>query len=120
MDRVSKEKRSWIMSRIRSESSIESVPKALVGLRLRRHPRGIPGNPDFANKKKKVALFIDGCFWHGCPKHFRMPRSNVAFWAGKIRRNRSKDRATTRNLKRDGWRVIRIWEHSLKKEKNNV
>lgn len=113
MDTVSKEKRSEIMSRIRSESGIEILPESLRGLRLRKHPRGIFGRPDFGNKLRRIAIFIDGCFWHGCERHFRMPKSNMDFWARKIERNKRRDMLVNGELRANGWTVYRIWECQL-------
>lgn len=113
-DKVSKKKRSEIMSKIRPVSKIERVPKRLKVLRLRHQPQGIYGNPDFANKTKKIALFIDGCFWHGCQFHFKCPKSNPQFWADKIAKNMLRDQKVTDHLVKDGWAVIRIWEHELR------
>lgn len=112
-DRVSKRKRSEIMSRIRSESGIEILPSRLKGMRLRRHPRGVFGSPDFGNKARRIAVFIDGCFWHGCPRHYRKPKTNKRYWHPKIENNRRRDRKVSRELRKAGWDVIRIWEHSL-------
>jgi len=78
----------------------------------RRH-YDLPGRPDFAFRRERVAIFVDGCFWHGCPECFRMPTSNTEYWQPKIARNRSRDRRVTRELRRRHWHVIRIWEHSL-------
>lgn len=116
MDTVTKEKRSEIMSRIKSKSSIEVLPKTFNGMRLRKHP-AIFGKPDFGSKKKKIAVFIDGCFWHCCPKHHRMPKSNVGFWGEKFHRNKARDHKVNRELKKQGYSVVRIWEHDLKKIK---
>lgn len=115
MDTVSKKKRSWIMSRIRSTSSIEVLPKELRGLGLRAHPKGVFGKPDFGNKTRKIAVFIDGCFWHKCPEHFKMPKSNVKFWKAKIRANVKRDRVVDETLLDSWWTVIRIWEHEVRK-----
>lgn len=60
---------------------------------------------------KRVAVFVDGCFWHGCPEHCRSPSSNVAYWEAKIERNRARDRRVTQALRDGGWVVLRIWEH---------
>lgn len=113
MDTVSKQKRSEIMSGIRSESGIEMLPCRFRGLYLRKHPGGVFGRPDFGNKARRVAVFIDGCFWHGCPRHYKQPKSNIAFWSSKIARNRKRDRAVNKNLKKSGWEVHRIWECRL-------
>jgi DNA mismatch endonuclease (patch repair protein) len=59
-------------------------------------------------------VFVDGCFWHGCPRHGTQPKGNAAFWRAKLRRNRERDRRDTRNLRRAGWRVLRLWEHALR------
>jgi DNA mismatch endonuclease Vsr len=77
-------------------------------------PAGIPGKPDFAHRSARVVIFIDSCFWHGCPRHLRRPASNVDYWQQKIRRNRARDRCVTAELKAGGWRVVRIWEHSVR------
>jgi DNA mismatch endonuclease (patch repair protein) len=75
----------------------------------RRH-YGIKGTPDFCWPKKKIAIFIDGCFWHGCPRCYKCPKSNVKFWKTKIDVNRERDRRVNRVLRSKGWVVIRIWE----------
>jgi DNA mismatch endonuclease (patch repair protein) len=69
--------------------------------------------PDFVFPKLKLALFVDGCFWHGCPKHGTQPKGNRVFWKNKFARNRARDALVTRTLHRAGWRVLRIWEHEL-------
>lgn len=69
--------------------------------------------PDFVFRQARVALFVDGCFWHGCPKHSNMPANNRAFWLEKLTGNKGRDRLVTRALRRNGWRVLRIWEHEL-------
>ena len=75
----------------------------------------LPGKPDFAFPKQKVAVFVDECFWHGCPKCYTRPKTNRAFWDRKRETNMARDKRVTRQLRRKGWRVIRIWQHSLKK-----
>ena len=74
----------------------------------------IPGRPDFSFRKQKVAVFVDGCFWHGCPRCFRLPNQNRAFWKAKIEGNRRRDRSVNGRLRRMGWKVIRIRECRLK------
>jgi DNA mismatch endonuclease (patch repair protein) len=71
--------------------------------------------PDFVFRSQRLAVFVDGCFWHGCPVHGTQPRHNAKFWRDKIARNRARDRLVTRTLRARGWRVIRIWEHELKR-----
>ena len=69
--------------------------------------------PDFVFPKLRLAVFVDGCFWHGCPRHETKPRHNAAFWGKKFARNKARDRLVTRTLRQSGWRVLRIWEHEL-------
>jgi DNA mismatch endonuclease (patch repair protein) len=78
----------------------------------RRH-HDVLGKPDFVFPKQKIAVFIDGCFWHGCTKHCRLPATNVQYWVPKIENNARRDRYVTNELKKRGWTVIRIWEHEL-------
>jgi len=69
--------------------------------------------PDFVFRKHRLTVFVDGCFWHGCPVHGTQPRQNAKFWREKIARNQARDRLVTRTLRRAGWKVLRIWEHEL-------
>ena len=69
---------------------------------------------DFAILDKKLAIFIDGCFWHMCPKHAHFPKSNKSYWRPKLKKNMERDKAKNRRLKSAGWSVVRIWEHQLK------
>ena len=83
------------------------------GLRFKKHVR-LPGSrcsADLLFSRAQVAVFIDGCFWHGCPEHGRQPVSNATYWRDKIARNQERDRRVTRDLQLAGWRVIRAWEH---------
>ncbi len=118
-DVFTRSKRSEVMSCILSRSNASTELRLRTALRMhgikgwRRH-LPIPGRPDFAFPKAKVALFVDGCFWHGCSLHFRMPAANRAFWRTKIRRNVARDRATSGQLRKRGWQALRIWEHALK------
>lgn len=115
MDKVSKEKRSEIMSRIRSqETKMElAVKPVLEALGFEYQPKGVYGKPDFAHRGAEIAVFLDGCFWHGCPEHYREPSSGVAFWRAKVERNRKRDAEVTTRLESEGWRVLRVWEHAL-------
>lgn len=109
------------MSHIRSENT---KPEQLVrqalwhhGFRYRLHVKGLPGKPDIVLSKYKAAIFINGCFWHGhegC-KDFVVPKSNTAFWLGKIGKNKERDVRDETALTSAGWKVITIWECELKK-----
>lgn len=66
---------------------------------------------DLVFPRQKIAVFIDGCFWHGCPEHHTVARSNETFWAEKVRRNRERDRDTDERLESNGWLILRAWEH---------
>ncbi len=80
----------------------------------RRH-YNIEGNPDFAFPEHKIAVFVDGCFWHGCKKCMVKPKTNVRFWEKKIEQNKRRDGDVNKKLKNKGWRVVRIWEHEVQK-----
>jgi DNA mismatch endonuclease (patch repair protein) len=80
----------------------------------RLHKESLPGRPDLVFSRAYVAIFIDSCFWHGCPRHLRMPKTNLNYWVAKIARNRNKDNAVTEELKNQGWLVLRIWEHEIR------
>jgi DNA mismatch endonuclease (patch repair protein) len=118
-DQFDKETRSWIMSRVKGKDTAPeiAVRSALwaKGYRYRVHyPR--PWKPDIAFSGKKVAVFIDGCFWHGCPKHYTCPESHKKFWREKVRRNMERDKRYTREMRARGWKVIRLWEHDVNKD----
>ena len=120
MDHVSKEVRSKIMASVRSRGNTTTeLPLGRIlwaaGIRgYRKHWR-VAGKPDFAWPGRKVALFVDGCFWHGCPKCKYPPRTNTEFWIDKIQTNQARDRRVVRKLRSEGWKVVRIWECSVKK-----
>jgi DNA mismatch endonuclease (patch repair protein) len=79
-----------------------------------RHPP-LSVRPDFVFARSRTAVFVDGCFWHGCPKHCKIPAGNRAFWKKKFDANKARDRHVNRELRRLGWLVVRIWEHDLAK-----
>ena len=119
MDVFTKEKRSEIMSAIRSkdskfEQSFLKWFSETVRDPIRLHPKDVMGCPDVVLKNKKIIFFLDSCFWHGCKIHCRVPKSNQEYWSQKIKRNRSRDKLVNACLKKQGWKVIRIWEHSWK------
>ncbi|MEX1007083.1 MAG: very short patch repair endonuclease [Acidimicrobiia bacterium] len=90
------------------------------GLRFRKDlPLVVEGRkvrPDVVFTRARVAVFVDGCFWHGCPVHGRMPRSNAGYWVPKLRRNVERDRQIDEDLARAGWTVVRVWEHENAEE----
>jgi len=117
VDVHTKEQRSYNMSRIKaSETKLELKFKKLFKvLGFIYQPKNVYGKPDFIHKKEKIAVFIDSCFWHKCSKHYKEPSTNKKFWRDKINKNSERDKKVTKKLKKDGWRVIRIWEHSIKR-----
>ncbi len=121
-DTFSPEERSRIMSRIRSRGNAATELRFLKILRRHkiagwRRGKPLPGKPDFVFTSARVAVFIDGDFWHGNPKGFRLPKSNLAYWRKKIASNRDRDKLVNRLLRSDGWRVVRFWQSSLVEEK---
>lgn len=117
-DVFTKAKRSAVMSRIRSRGN-RATEVALAKLLRRngitgwrRHP-AMFGKPDFIFRSARLVVFVDGCFWHGCPRHLRWPKSHRGFWKRKRLANRTRDLLVNRTLRQRGWRVLRIWEHEL-------
>jgi len=108
--------RRYCMSRIRGkDTKPELVLRKLLwsaGHRYRLKSR-LPGKPDIVFPRSKVAVFIDGCFWHGCPKHAVLPKTNRAFWRRKLSRNIQRDQEVNRQLRKMSWRVVRLWEHEV-------
>ena len=84
------------------------------GIRGWRRQSALFGKPDFEFRRERVLLFVDGCFWHGCPRHATFPAIRSEWWAEKLARNKTHDRAVTRKLRASGWRVIRVWECALR------
>jgi DNA mismatch endonuclease (patch repair protein) len=118
MDKVSPLVRSQMMSRIRGRENKETelaLAKLFRSYRISgwRRNHAIFGKPDFIFPKFRVVVFVDGCFWHGCPTHGTKPKSNRSYWLNKLSSNIKRDRLVTRTLRKSGWRVIRIWQHEL-------
>lgn len=108
------------MSRIRAKDTQPEIilRKAIskAGIKGYRLNYRLLGKPDIVFLKRKIAIFIDGCFWHKCPKCFKKPATNKKFWLEKIDSNVKRDRFVSARLKKEGWKVLRIWEHDLKKK----
>lgn len=124
-DRHTVEQRKANMSAVRSRGnkSTEIVFISLLrknGMNGWRRHYPIEGTPDFVFPEKQIAVFIDGCFWHKCPKCYKCPASNKQFWENKVEDNRKRDTRQRRILRKNGWRVVRVWEHELKNNYNAV
>lgn len=122
MDIFSASQRSALMSRIRSSKNASTEAQLARLLRLHRitgwrRNEKLTGRPDFVFRGSKVAIFVDGCFWHCCPMHGRSPASNTSYWLPKLARNKRRDYRVARQLRALGWMVIRIWEHDLPRPK---
>jgi DNA mismatch endonuclease, patch repair protein len=122
VDRLSKDRRSWLMSRVPPKNTTrELVVRRLahaMGFRFRLHRRDLPGSPDLVFVSRRCVVFVHGCFWHrhsGCRKA-STPKSNTAFWINKFERNVNRDHAAQGMLKAAGWRVCTIWECQTKDE----
>ena len=118
-DNLTIEQRHKNMTNIRSTNTkIEKdVTKALwnLGYRFRKNVKTLPGKPDIAIQKYKIVIFLDSCFWHKCPEHFKKPKSNLEYWEPKIKRNIASDDAINQYYKDNNWHILRIWEHEIKK-----
>lgn len=117
-DVLSKQQRSFCMSRIRGKGNKETELAIIslfrtCGIKGWRRYRPVFGKPDFVFPNIRLAIFVDGCFWHGCPTHGNLPVSNRQFWENKLEGNKRRDRKVNRTLRESGWKVIRIWAHEL-------
>src|SRR4051794_31711101 len=119
-DVLTPDQRRLNMSRIRAKNTKpeKSLRSALHmrGFRFRVHRKDLPGSPDIVFARHKIAVFVDGCFWHGCPKHSARPSTNRQFWMDKIEANRMRDTRAASELRKLGWKVVRIWEHEVKQD----
>ena len=119
MDTFSPKQRSRIMSLVHSRGNKSTEIKFIKLLEERkitgwRRCFKIAGNPDFVFPKKRIAIFIDGCFWHGCPQHLRLPATNKKYWRQKVANNMLRDSRINKLLKVRGWKIFRFWEHELR------
>lgn len=120
MDKLSPERRGWLMSRVRSKNtSPEIAVRRLVfgmGYRYRLHGRNLPGKPDLVFAGRRKIIFVNGCFWHGhesC-RYARLPETRVSFWLEKIEKTRQRDRNNKALLEASGWQVLTVWQCELK------
>ena len=119
MDILTKLERSKRMALVKGRGNRSTELRLLELFRVL-HIRGwrrgsrLPGRPDFVFTGQRVAVFVDGCFWHGCPEHYTAPAGNAAFWRKKRRQNAERDRRADIALRKLGWKVMRIWEHELR------
>ncbi len=123
MDVFDKSKRSWIMSRVKSENTKPEIYiRSIIhrwGFRFRKNRKDLPGSPDILLPKYRKAIFVHGCFWHGhknCKRATR-PASNKSFWRKKLDMNIQRDKRNLRALKAQGWQVLVVWECQIKNEK---
>ncbi len=120
-DVLTKKQRSYNMSMIRGKNTQPEIilRKAVLGAGIRGYRLNykLPGKPDIVFPKNKIAIFIDGCFWHKCPKCFIKPETNKKFWDNKIDSNVKRDRFVNVELREKGWKIIRIWEHEINNQK---
>jgi len=122
---VTSETRSKNMRAIRSRGNRSTewrlraalVQRAISGWEL--HPSGVLGVPDFYFRFQRFAVFVDGCFWHCCPKCGHIPKTNVRYWRKKLERNRARDRRVAKDLRRAGCKVVRIWECEVRSDPGN-
>jgi len=118
MDNLTKEMRSKVMSLIKcKDTKIEVLFRKELwknGIRYRKNLNKYFGKPDIVLKKYQTVIFLDSCFWHGCPDHLRIPSSNKDYWNKKIQRNTQRDCEVNQYYQSIGWKIIRIWEHEIK------
>jgi DNA mismatch endonuclease (patch repair protein) len=117
-DVFTKDRRSYVMSRIRSHRNLGTELSLIVvfkkaGIVGWRRRYTLFGNPDFVFPKAKIAVFVDGVFWHSHPRLGHIPKSNQSYWINKLERNKRRDRLVNRTLRSRGWSVVRIWQHEI-------
>lgn len=117
-DIFSRKKRSEIMSKIRSKNTKPEIALRKILKGFEYQPNEF-GRPDFINYKKKIVMFIDGCFWHQCPIHSKIPKQNSDYWIPKLQRNLTRAKEVEIAWRNAGWKVVRIWEHDLPQIRNS-
>lgn len=123
-DVLSPEQRKLNMSRIRAKNTGPEVKLRKMlsaeGIRGYRIHYKLPGKPDIVFTKKKIVIFIDGCFWHKCPVCFKVPETRKDFWMKKIQSNIDRDKKVNEQLKDGGWTILRFWEHDIRKKPDAI
>ena len=125
-DNLTKAQRSRLMARVASKGNrtterklrAKLVSAGISGWKI--NAAAVRGKPDFVFENLGVAIFVDGCFWHGCIKCRSIPKANHKFWVQRIEGNKTRDRQITYQLRHEGWKVLRIWEHDLQKRPGSV
>ena len=123
-DKFSKETRSKIMASIKSKNTLPEIAIRRMlwnfGFRYRIHDSSIFGNPDISNKHRKIAIFVDGCFWHGCNRCYKEPKTNSYFWKNKITSNKKRRKTVKRELRKDNWNILELWEHEINQDPKKI
>ena len=101
---------------MKSNKGSGTKPELVLAKQLRRKlvVSALPGRPDFVYEKAKLAVFVHGCWWHGCPEHYTPPKTHGAFWRRKLQRNIERDKLNRRELEALGWKVVEVWEHEVR------
>lgn len=122
MDTFDKSTRSKIMSAVKSRGN-KTTERRFRMLLVKNKIKGwkigdptVPGKPDFNFRERRIAIFVDGCFWHGCPKCYSAPKTSKLFWREKVNYNRKHDAKISGTLKKTGWLVFRFWEHEVNRQ----
>ena len=120
-DIFDKKTRSKIMSSIKSKNTGPEIKlkETLEVSGFLYQPR-LPGSPDFVNFRKKIVLFVDGCFWHKCPIHFKNPKTRKKYWGPKLDKNVIRDKEIDLMYENAGWKVLRFWEHEIKSNPSKI
>ena len=120
MDKHTKEQRHKNMQAVKAQgTNLENLVVNFLwqkGYRFRKNVKDLEGKPDIAIKKYKLVIFIDSCFWHKCPLHYKAPATNFEFWENKISKNKQRDDYVTNYYLAKKWNILRIWEHELKED----
>jgi DNA mismatch endonuclease (patch repair protein) len=124
MDNLTSEQRKKNMRSIRyKDTKMEVAVRSVLhkkGYRFRKNVSKLIGKPDIVFSKKRVAVFLDSCFWHLCPYHHNIPQTNTKYWLPKLERNKKRAKEVNVQLRKNGWTVLRFWEHQVRKDFDRV